>query len=161
KLAFGTIDTWLIWNLTGGKTHVTDVSNASRTMIYNIIDLKWDEELLELFSIPKSMLPEVKSSSEVYGETAGNILAAKLPIAGIAGDQQSALFGQMCTEIGMVKNTYGTGCFMLMNIGKTPKISANNLLTTIAWKVNNEVFYALEGSIFIGGAVVQWLRDEL
>jgi len=161
KLAFGTIDSWLIWNLTGGKTHVTDVSNASRTMMYNIHDLKWDEELLTLFGIPKSMLPEVKSSSEVYGETAGNILAAKLPIAGIAGDQQSALFGQMCTEIGMVKNTYGTGCFMLMNIGKTPKISANNLLTTIAWQINGEVNYALEGSIFIGGAVVQWLRDEL
>lgn len=161
KLAFGTIDSWLIWNLTGGKTHVTDVSNASRTMIYNIHDLKWDEELLSLFDIPKSMLPQVKSSSEVYGETAGNILAAKLPIAGIAGDQQSALFGQMCTEVGMVKNTYGTGCFMLMNIGKTPKISANNLLTTIAWQINGEVNYALEGSIFIGGAVVQWLRDEL
>ncbi|MBB2144761.1 glycerol kinase GlpK [Pedobacter sp. LMG 31464] len=161
KLAFGTIDTWLIWKLTNGATHVTDVSNASRTMMYNIHTLKWDEELLELFGIPTSMLPEVKSSSEVYGETAGNILAAKLPIAGIAGDQQSALFGQMCTEPGMVKNTYGTGCFMLMNIGKTPKISANNLLTTIAWKINNEVFYALEGSIFIGGAVVQWLRDEL
>lgn len=161
KLAFGTIDSWLIWNLTGGKTHVTDVSNASRTMMYNIHDLKWDEELLTLFGIPKSMLPEVKSSSEVYGETAGNILAAKLPIAGIAGDQQSALFGQMCTEVGMVKNTYGTGCFMLMNIGKTPKISANNLLTTIAWQINGEVNYALEGSIFIGGAVVQWLRDEL
>ncbi|RYF20719.1 MAG: glycerol kinase [Flavobacteriales bacterium] len=161
KLAFGTIDTWLIWNLTGGKTHVTDVTNASRTMLYNIHDLTWDEELLSLFGIPKSMLPEVKSSSEVYGETAGNILAAKLPIAGIAGDQQSALFGQMCTEIGMVKNTYGTGCFMLMNIGKTPKISANNLLTTIAWQINGEVNYALEGSIFIGGAVVQWLRDEL
>jgi glycerol kinase len=161
KLAFGTIDTWLIWKLTNGATHVTDVSNASRTMIYNIHTLKWDEELLALFGIPTSMLPEVKSSSEVYGETAGNILAAKLPIAGIAGDQQSALFGQMCTEPGMVKNTYGTGCFMLMNIGKTPKISVNNLLTTIAWKINNEVFYALEGSIFIGGAVVQWLRDEL
>lgn len=161
KLAFGTIDTWLIWKLTGGKTHVTDVSNASRTMMYNIHDLKWDEELLKLFEIPHSMLPEVKSSSEVYGETAGNILAAKLPIAGIAGDQQSALFGQMCTEVGMVKNTYGTGCFMLMNIGKTPKISANNLLTTIAWQINGEVSYALEGSIFIGGAVVQWLRDEL
>jgi glycerol kinase len=161
KLAFGTIDSWLIWNLTGGKTHVTDVTNASRTMLYNIHDLTWDEELLNLFGIPKSMLPEVKSSSEVYGETAGNILAAKLPIAGIAGDQQSALFGQMCTEIGMVKNTYGTGCFMLMNIGKTPKISANNLLTTIAWQINGEVNYALEGSIFIGGAVVQWLRDEL
>lgn len=161
KLAFGTIDSWLIWNLTGGKTHVTDVTNASRTMLYNIHDLTWDDELLTLFGIPKSMLPEVKSSSEVYGETAGNILAAKLPIAGIAGDQQSALFGQMCTEIGMVKNTYGTGCFMLMNIGKTPKISANNLLTTIAWQINGEVNYALEGSIFIGGAVVQWLRDEL
>ncbi len=161
KLAFGTIDSWLIWKLTNGKTHVTDVSNASRTMLYNIHDLTWDEELLTLFGIPKSMLPEVKSSSEVYGETAGNILAAKLPIAGIAGDQQSALFGQMCTEVGMVKNTYGTGCFMLMNIGKTPKISGNNLLTTIAWKINGEVNYALEGSIFIGGAVVQWLRDEL
>lgn len=161
KLAFGTIDTWLIWKLTNGQTHVTDVSNASRTMIYNIHTLTWDEELLALFGIPKSMLPEVKSSSEVYGETAGNILAAKLPIAGIAGDQQSALFGQMCTAPGMVKNTYGTGCFMLMNIGNTPKISANNLLTTIAWKINGEVNYALEGSIFIGGAVVQWLRDEL
>jgi len=161
KLAFGTVDSWLIWNLTGGNTHVTDVTNASRTMMYNIHKLEWDEELLSLFGIPKSMLPEVKSSSEVYGETAGNILAAKIPIAGIAGDQQSALFGQMCTEVGMVKNTYGTGCFMLMNIGKTPKISANNLLTTIAWQINGEVSYALEGSIFIGGAVVQWLRDEL
>ena len=161
KLAFGTIDTWLIWKLTNGTTHVTDVTNASRTMMYNIHTLSWDEELLDLFGIPKSMLPEVKSSSEVYGETAGNILAAKIPIAGIAGDQQSALFGQMCTEVGMVKNTYGTGCFMLMNIGKNPKISANNLLTTIAWKINGEVNYALEGSIFIGGAVVQWLRDEL
>ncbi|WP_113652651.1 glycerol kinase GlpK [Pedobacter namyangjuensis] len=161
KLAFGTIDTWLIWNLTGGKTHVTDVTNASRTMLYNIKSLSWDEDLLTLFGIPKSMLPEVKSSSEVYGETAGNILAAKLPIAGIAGDQQSALFGQMCTEVGMVKNTYGTGCFMLMNIGEEPKISANNLLTTIAWQINGKVNYALEGSIFIGGAVVQWLRDEL
>lgn len=161
KLAFGTIDTWLIWKLTAGKTHVTDASNASRTMMYNIHNLTWDEELLQLFGIPKSMLPEVKSSSEIYGETAGNILAAKLPIAGIAGDQQSALFGQMCTQVGMVKNTYGTGCFMLMNIGKTPKISANNLLTTIAWQINGETQYALEGSIFIGGAVVQWLRDEL
>jgi glycerol kinase len=161
KLAFGTIDTWLIWKLTNGATHVTDVTNASRTMMYNIHTLSWDDELLDLFGIPKSMLPEVKSSSEVYGETAGNILAAKIPIAGIAGDQQSALFGQMCTEVGMVKNTYGTGCFMLMNIGKTPKISANNLLTTIAWQINGEVNYALEGSIFIGGAVVQWLRDEL
>lgn len=161
KLAFGTIDTWLIWKLTAGEKHVTDVTNASRTMLYNIHTLSWDEELLELFSIPKAMLPEVKSSSEVYGETAGRILAAKIPIAGIAGDQQSALFGQMCTEIGMVKNTYGTGCFMLMNIGEKPKISANNLLTTIAWQINGQVNYALEGSIFIGGAVVQWLRDEM
>lgn len=161
ELAFGTIDTWLIWKLTNGQTHVTDVSNASRTMLYNIHNLAWDEELLNLFEIPSSMLPEVKSSSEVYGETAGQILAAKIPIAGIAGDQQAALFGQMCIEPGMVKNTYGTGCFMLMNIGKTPKISTNNLLTTIAWKLNGEVYYALEGSIFIAGAIVQWLRDEL
>ncbi|WP_188754100.1 glycerol kinase GlpK [Pedobacter psychrotolerans] len=161
KLAFGTIDTWLIWKLTAGKTFVTDVTNASRTMLYNIHTLEWDDELTELFGIPKSMLPKVKSSSEVYGETAGKILAAKIPIAGIAGDQQSALFGQMCTEIGMVKNTYGTGCFMLMNIGETPKTSSNNLLTTIAWQINGQVNYALEGSIFIGGAVVQWLRDEL
>ncbi|MET0571776.1 MAG: glycerol kinase GlpK, partial [Pedobacter agri] len=161
KLAFGTIDSWLIWKLTGGEKHVTDVTNASRTMIYNIHNLAWDDELLTLFGIPKSMLPEVKSSSEVYGETAGRILAAKIPIAGIAGDQQSALFGQMCTEVGMVKNTYGTGCFMLMNIGTEPKLSANNLLTTIAWQIKDQVHYALEGSIFIGGAVVQWLRDEM
>jgi len=161
KLAFGTIDTWLIWKLTNGATHVTDVSNASRTMLYNIHTLAWDEELLDLFGIPSSMLPEVKSSSEVYGETAGNILASKIPIAGIAGDQQSALFGQMCTGAGMVKNTYGTGCFMLMNIGESPKTSKNNLLTTIGWKIGGKVTYALEGSIFIGGAVVQWLRDEL
>lgn len=161
KLAFGTIDSWLIWKLTAGEKHVTDVTNASRTMIYNIHTLSWDDELLELFGIPNQMLPTVKSSSEVYGETAGKILAAKIPIAGIAGDQQSALFGQMCTEVGMVKNTYGTGCFMLMNIGTTPKISENNLLTTIAWQINGEVQYALEGSIFIGGAVVQWLRDEM
>jgi glycerol kinase len=161
KLAFGTIDSWLIWKLTAGEKHVTDVTNASRTMIYNIHTLAWDHELLDLFGIPKSMLPEVKSSSEVYGETAGRILAAKIPIAGIAGDQQSALFGQMCTEIGMVKNTYGTGCFMLMNIGTEAKLSSNNLLTTIAWKINDQVHYALEGSIFIGGAVVQWLRDEM
>lgn len=161
KLLMGTIDSWLIWKLSGGTTHVTDVTNASRTMIYDINTLKWDQELLDLFGIPNSMLPEVKSSSEVYCETAGNILAAKIPIAGIAGDQQAALFGQMCTEVGMVKNTYGTGCFMLMNIGSKPKISANNLLTTIAWQIDGKVSYALEGSIFIGGAVVQWLRDEL
>ena len=161
KLLLGTIDSWLIWKLSGGTTHVTDVTNASRTMIYDINTLKWDQELLDLFGIPNSMLPEVKSSSEVYCETAGNILAAKIPIAGIAGDQQAALFGQMCTEVGMVKNTYGTGCFMLMNIGSKPTISKNNLLTTIAWQINGKVSYALEGSIFIGGAVVQWLRDEL
>lgn len=161
ELAFGTIDTWLIWKLTNGQTHVTDVSNASRTLLYNINTLSWDKELLELFGIPSSMLPEVKSSSEIYGETAGQILAAKIPIAGIAGDQQAALFGQMCIEPGMVKNTYGTGCFMLMNIGKKPRISTNNLLTTIAWQLNGEVYYALEGSIFIAGAIVQWLRDEL
>lgn len=161
KLLFGTIDSWLIWKLSGGTTHVTDVSNASRTMIYDINTLKWDQELLDTFGIPNSMLPEVRSSSEVYCETAGNILAAKIPIAGIAGDQQAALFGQMCTEVGMVKNTYGTGCFMLMNIGSKPTISKNNLLTTIAWQIDGKVSYALEGSIFIGGAVVQWLRDEL
>ncbi|MDQ7949436.1 MAG: glycerol kinase GlpK [Pedobacter sp.] len=161
QLAFGTVDSWLIWKLTDGKTHVTDVSNASRTLLYNIHTLQWDQELLSTFDIPASMLPEVRSSSEIYGETAENVLAAKIRIAGIAGDQQSALFGQLCTAPGMVKNTYGTGCFMLMNIGKVPKISKNNLLTTIAWKINGEVSYALEGSIFIGGAVVQWLRDEL
>ena len=160
-LAFGTIDSWLLWNLTGGKVHATDVTNASRTMLFNIQTISWDEELLELFTIPKEMLPVVGSSSEVYGETTGQILSAKIPIAGIAGDQQAALFGQMCTEVGMVKNTYGTGCFMLMNIGSDPIVSKNNLVTTIAWKVNNKVQYALEGSIFIGGAVVQWLRDGL
>jgi glycerol kinase len=161
KLAFGTIDSWLIWNMTAGNVHVTDVSNASRTMLYNINTLAWDTELLEMFTIPASMLPEVKSSSEVYGETAGSVLAGKIPIAGIAGDQQAALFGQMCTKTGMVKNTYGTGCFMLMNIGDKPIISKNNLITTIAWKIGDKVQYALEGSIFIAGAVVQWLRDEL
>ncbi|WP_218146455.1 glycerol kinase GlpK [Parapedobacter indicus] len=160
-LAFGTVDSWLIWNLTGGEKHITDVSNASRTMLYNIHTLDWDDELLELFEVPKSMLPEVKSSSEVYGETAANILAAKIPIAGIAGDQQAALFGQLCTKTGMVKNTYGTGCFMLMNIGDAPVRSNNNLVTTIAWKIGDKVSYALEGSIFIGGAIVQWLRDGL
>jgi glycerol kinase len=161
KLLFGTVDSWLIWKLSGGTTHVTDVSNASRTMLFDINTLEWDKTLLDIFDIPVSMLPEVKSSSEVFCHTAGNILATKIPIAGIAGDQQAALFGQMCTKVGMVKNTYGTGCFMLMNIGKKPAMSANNLLTTIAWKINGEVTYALEGGIFIGGAVVQWLRDEL
>jgi len=160
-LAFGTVDSWLIWNLTAGKVHVTDVTNASRTMIYNINDLSWDEELLELFTVPRSMLPDVRSSSEVYGETSGRILANKIPIAGIAGDQQAALFGQMCTQKGMVKNTYGTGCFMLMNVGDKPVLSKNNLVTTIAWQLNGKTEYALEGSIFIAGAVIQWLRDEL
>ena len=161
QLAFGTVDTWLVWNLTGGGKHLTDVTNASRTMLYNINTLEWDNELLELFEVPKSMLPEVRSSSEVYGETAANILAAKIPIAGIAGDQHAALFGQLCTKPGMVKNTYGTGCFMLMNIGDKPVLSKNNLVTTIAWKIGDKVSYALEGSIFIGGAIVQWLRDGL
>jgi glycerol kinase len=161
KLVFGTIDSWLIWNFTAGKTHVTDVTNASRTMLYNIHTLQWDEDLLKLFDIPLAMLPEVRSSSEVYAETAGELLAAKIPIAGIAGDQQAALFGQMCIKTGMVKSTYGTGCFMLMNIGDQPVVSKNNLITTIAWKIGDKVQYALEGSIFVGGAVVQWLRDGL
>lgn len=161
KLLFGTIDSWLIWHLTGGKVHATDVTNASRTMIFNIHSLQWDKELLQLFSIPTSMLPEVAASSGVIGETSGQIFSAKIPIAGIAGDQQAALFGQMCTKPGMVKNTYGTGCFMLMNIGDKPTLSQNKLVTTIAWKIGEKVTYALEGSIFIGGAVVQWLRDGL
>lgn len=161
SILFGTVDSWLLWNLTAGAVHATDVTNASRTMVFNIHTLQWDEELLQLMNIPLNILPQVRSSSEVYGETAGQILAAKIPIAGIAGDQQAALFGQMCTQKGMVKNTYGTGCFMLMNIGEQPILSKNNLITTIAWKINNKVQYALEGSIFIGGAVVQWLRDGL
>lgn len=161
ELAFGTVDSWLIWKLTNGETHVTDVSNASRTMLYNIHSLSWDQELLSLLDIPESMLPEVRSSSEVYGKTAGDIFSVRIPIAGIGGDQQAALFGQLCTQSGMVKNTYGTGCFMLMNIGSEPIISKNNLVTTIAWKIGDEVSYALEGSIFIAGAVVQWLRDGL
>ena len=161
KLAFGTIDSWLIWNLTEGALHITDITNASRTMLFNINTLSWDQELLALFEIPESMLPEVRSSSEKYGETSGKLLGTKVPIAGIAGDQQAALFGHVCTKPGMVKNTYGTGCFMLMNIGDKPILSKNNLITTIAWKIGDEVQYALEGSIFIAGAVVQWLRDEL
>jgi len=159
-LAFGTVDSWLVWNLTRGKLHVTDVSNASRTMLFNIHSLKWDEELLKIFKIPESMLPLVKSSSEVYGKTAGQFSTA-IPVAGIAGDQQAALFGQMCTEQGMVKNTYGTGCFMMMNIGNKPIESKSRLLTTVAWRIGNDTQYALEGSIFIAGAVVQWLRDGL
>ena len=161
KLMFGTVDTWLIWRLTRGEVHVTDVSNASRTMLFNINTLDWDQELLDLFGIPRSMMPEVKSSSEVYGHTKTTIFAHKVPIAGIAGDQQAALFGQMCTEPGMVKNTYGTGCFLLMNSGEKPILSQNNLITTVAWKIGDKVNYALEGSIFVGGSVVQWLRDGL
>ena len=160
-IAFGTIDSWLVWKLTSGKVHITDITNASRTMLFNIHTQQWDDELLRLLDIPSNILPEVKSSSEVYGETSGSFFSTQIPIAGIAGDQQAALFGQMCTEVGMVKNTYGTGCFMLMNIGDKPIVSKNNLITTIAWKINGEVKYALEGSIFIGGAVVQWLRDGL
>ena len=161
KLMFGTVDTWLIWRLTRGEVHVTDPSNASRTMLFNIRTLQWDEELLKLFDIPASMMPEVRSSSEVYGATKTTIFAHKVPIAGIAGDQQAALFGQMCVEPGSVKNTSGTGCFLLMNSGEKPIASKNNLLTTIAWKIGDKVNYALEGSIFVGGSVVQWLRDGL
>ncbi len=161
KLMFGTVDSWLIWRLTRGEVHVTDVTNASRTMLFNIHTLEWDKELLELFDIPLSMMPEVKSSSEVYGYTTTTIFAHKVPIAGIAGDQQAALFGQMCIEPGSVKNTYGTGCFLLMNTGNRPIESKNKLLTTIAWKIGDKVSYALEGSIFVGGSVVQWLRDGL
>ncbi|MDB5132331.1 MAG: glycerol kinase [Mucilaginibacter sp.] len=161
KLAFGTVDSWLVWKFTRGKVHVTDVTNASRTMLYNVRKETWDEELLQIFDIPKSMLPEVKQSSEIYGQTETTIFASKIPIAGIAGDQQAALFGQMCIDKAMVKNTYGTGCFMLMNIGDDFIESKNNLLTTIAWKINGKTQYAFEGSIFIGGAVVQWLRDGL
>jgi len=160
ELAFGTVDSWLIWNLTKGKLHITDVSNASRTMLFNIHNQEWDKELLEIFNIPVSMLPDVRSSSDIYGLTAG-LFSTDIPVAGIAGDQQAALFGQMCIEPGMVKNTYGTGCFMMMNIGSRPIESKSRLLTTIAWKIGNETLYALEGSIFIGGAVVQWLRDGL
>jgi glycerol kinase len=160
-LAFGTIDTWLIWKLSNGKTHVTDVSNASRTLIYNIHANTWDDELLKLLRIPRSMLPDVRSSSEVYTTTAPGVFDRPIPIADIAGDQQAALFGQMCVSPGMVKNTYGTGCFMLVNTGAKAVPSKNNLLTTVAWKIGDTVEYALEGSVFIGGAVVQWLRDGL
>jgi glycerol kinase len=161
ELAFGTVDSWLVWKFTRGAVHVTDVTNASRTMLFNIRTQQWDDELLAMLDVPKSMLPEVKQSSEIYGETATTIFASKIPIAGIAGDQSAALFGQMCIEKAMVKNTYGTGCFMLMNIGDEFIESKNNLLTTIAWKINGKIQYAFEGSIFIGGAVVQWLRDGL
>ncbi len=160
-LAFGTIDTWLIWNMTGGARHVTDCSNASRTMLYNIHTGDWDDELLRILNVPRTILPEIRCSSEIYGETHSSFFPFPIPIGGAAGDQQAALFGQMCTSPGMVKNTYGTGCFMLMNTGTNPVISANHLLTTVAWKIGNKTDYALEGSVFIGGAVVQWLRDGL
>ena len=161
KLAFGTIDTWLIWNLTKGKHHITDVTNASRTLLYNIHDMDWDNDLLEMFSIPKEVLPKVRPSSFIYGKTDSNLFKESITISGIAGDQHAALFGQNCIEPGMVKNTYGTGCFMLMNTGDQPISSDHNLLTTIAWMLDDKVEYALEGSVFMGGAIVQWLRDEL
>ncbi|HNC32263.1 MAG TPA: glycerol kinase GlpK, partial [Cyclobacteriaceae bacterium] len=159
ELAFGTIDTWLIWNLTGGRVHATDVTNASRTMLFNIRELKWDEKLLKELGVPKSMLPEVNSSAHHFGYADVNGL--KIPINGVAGDQQAALFGQACFEPGMAKNTYGTGCFMLMNTGSKLQLSKNGLITTIAWSLDNKVEYALEGSVFIAGAAVQWLRDSL
>ena len=161
ELAFGTVDSWLLWKLTGGRVHATDISNASRTLLFNIHELKWDEELCALFDVPTSLLPEVKGCSEVVGVTGTAFGAAGIPIAGMAGDQQAAMFGQMCTQEGMIKNTYGTGCFIMMNTGAQAKDSKNNLLTTVAWKLGGQVTYALEGSIFIAGAVVQWLRDGL
>ncbi len=161
ELAFGTIDTWLVWKLSGGQCHITDASNASRTLLFNIHTGDWDDELLALLTIPRSLLPEVRDSSEVYGETQPELLGAPVPIAGIAGDQQAALFGQQCIRPGMAKNTYGTGCFMLLNTGREAVSSRNNLLTTVAWRLGGQLEYALEGSVFIGGAVVQWLRDEL
>ncbi len=161
ELCFGTIDTWLIWKLTNGQIHATDVTNASRTMLCNIHTLQWDGELQDIFDIPGNMLPQIRSSSEVYGYTQNVLTATNIPIAGIAGDQQAALFGQMCIHPGMVKNTYGTGCFMLMNTGSKAVISQNKLLTTVAWKIGDDTQYALEGSVFIAGAVVQWLRDEM
>ena len=161
ELAFGTVDSWLLWNLTNGKRHITDVTNASRTMIFNIHELCWDSDLLKIFDIPESILPNVVQSSEICGFSSKGIFNSEIPISGIAGDQHAALFGQNCIEQGMVKNTYGTGCFMLMNTGSKPIKSKNNLLTTIAWKIDDKIEYALEGSVFIGGAIVQWLRDGL
>ncbi|MEA2041537.1 MAG: glycerol kinase GlpK [Bacteroidota bacterium] len=161
ELAFGTVDSWLVWKLTQGEKHITDISNASRTLLYNIHDKKWDKELLQLFDIPESILPKVTGSSGILGETKTTIFAHPIPITGIAGDQQAALFGQQCTQEGMVKNTYGTGCFMLMNTGNKIVESKNNLLSTVAWQIDDEVTYALEGSVFIAGAVIQWLRDGL
>ncbi len=161
KLLFGTVETWLIWKMTGGNVHVSDYSNASRTMMFNIHELKWDDEILELLDIPKPMLPEVKASSEVYGKTKKDLFSGEIIIAGAAGDQQAALFGQTCFEEGMTKSTYGTGCFLLMNTGEKPVASNNGLLTTIAWGLDGKVNYALEGSVFVCGAVIQWIRDEL
>lgn len=161
ELCFGTMDSWLVWKLTQGKQHITDTSNASRTLLFNIHTLQWDDDLLALFDVPRAMLPEVRSSSEVYGHTDPERFGAAIPIAGIAGDQQAALFGQLCTSPGMVKNTYGTGCFLLMNTGDKPVASANQLLTTVGWTIGGKTTYALEGSVFVGGAAVQWLRDGL
>ncbi len=161
RLRFGTVDSWLIYKFTQGRTHVTDITNASRTMLYNIHEQQWDKELLHFFDIPESMMPEVRSNSEVFAETDTSVFTHKIPITGVAGDQQSALFGQMCLETGMAKTTYGTGCFLVMNTGKVAVKSKNNLLTTVGWKLGNEVTYALEGSVFIGGAAIQWLRDGL
>ncbi len=161
ELCFGTVDSWLVWKLTSGQTHITDITNASRTMLFNIHEKNWDKELLELFDIPEAILPEVKSSSEQYCTTAGDIFSHKIPISGIAGDQQAALFGQLCTQKGMAKTTYGTGCFLVMNTGNKPVKSDNKLLTTVAWQIGDDVQYALEGSVFIGGAAIQWLRDGL
>ncbi len=161
ELCFGTVDSWLVWKLTRGSQFITDVTNASRTMLFNINTLQWDQELLDLFTIPSSMLPEVKSSSEVYCETSTPIFKTGIPVSGMAGDQQAALFGQLCLDKGMMKTTYGTGCFMIVNTGDKPVLSQNNLLTTIAWKLGDQVTYALEGSVFVGGAVIQWLRDGI
>ncbi|MBQ8173289.1 MAG: glycerol kinase GlpK, partial [Mailhella sp.] len=161
KLLFGTVETWLIWKLTGGKVHVTDYSNASRTLLFNIVDLKWDEELLSILDIPACMLPEAKPSSCVYGETVADLFGGPIPISGAAGDQQAALFGQTCFTAGEAKNTYGTGCFMLINTGEKPVFSKNGLVTTIAWGLDGKVTYALEGSIFVAGSAIQWLRDQL
>ena len=161
ELLFGTMDTWLVWKLTGGKVHITDYTNASRTLLYNIKDLKWDEKMLTELNIPTSLLPDVKPSSEIFGQSEAYFFGTEIPISGIAGDQQAALFGQACHEPGMAKNTYGTGCFMLMNTGETPVASKSGLLTTIAYGIDGKVYYALEGSIFIAGAAIQWLRDGL
>ena len=160
-LCFGTVDSWRIWKFTNGKSHLTDATNASRTMIYNIIDGAWDNDLLELFDIPAAMLPEVKDSSAWFADTSGDTTGFNIPVTGVAGDQQAALFGQLCLEKGMAKNTYGTGCFLVMNSGTEPVFSENQMLTTVAWKMNDQITYALEGSIFVGGAIIQWLRDEL